>query len=66
MKVVMLVTWLQFGQPAHSYQVGFTSMASCEAAAQSIRKDAELVNAGALAAQNRFPYYQVSVVCAAQ
>jgi hypothetical protein len=43
MPVLLLVTWISFGQPPSSYQVEFAASAACEAARQQILSDAERI-----------------------
>jgi len=73
--VVMLVTWMVFGQPPSSYQVAFTSMESCRVARAEVLKDAERVRADsqrkpaglpANSLYNPGPAPQVTVVCVEQ
>jgi hypothetical protein len=40
-KFVLLVTWLVPGQPADSYQVGFTTLERCTSARAALLNDAQ-------------------------
>jgi len=40
-KIILLVTWLVPGQPADSYQVGFSSLERCNGARAALLQDAQ-------------------------